>query len=427
MTRQSETLSPAGESVPSIWRSADFVKFWAGMNISLLGSQVASLAYPLLAVVTLQATPTQMGMIRATGLVASVIVGPFAGVWIDRLRRRPLLLAVDAGLAIITLTVPVAALFGLLRIEQLYVVQFLTGTLSIIGDVTLMSYVTTLVRREQLTEANSQVQAGGAVITIVGPSLGGVLIQWWGASLVLICDAFSFGLSAITTWLIRAPEPDPAPVAARKSIWAEIGEGLRVVYGDRLLRPLAEGIAIHFLFAGMVYTIFVLYAVRELKLAPASLGIVIAALGPGFLVGALFAPRAASRFGVGRVICLSPLMIWLGTSLMPLAGGSQTLIVAMLMLAHFLMGCGIQLHGVNFLSLRQAVTPHALQGRMNASFRFVNLFASMIGSLGSGLLAERIGLRATLIIAACGLLLPPLRLLFSPLRNLREHPAPITD
>lgn len=420
-------MAQAGDGLPGIWRNANFVKFWAGMNISLLGSQVASLAYPLLAVITLQATPTQMGLIRATGLVASVLVGPFAGVFVDRLRRRPLLIATDLGLALVAASVPLAALLGLLRIEQLYVVQFLTGTLSIIGDVTLMSYVTTIVRRDQLVKANSQVQAGGAVITIVGPSLGGALVQWWGASLVIICDACSFIFSAITAWLIRAPEPAPAPADERRGIRAEIGEGLRVVYGHRLLRPLAEGIAAHFLFAGMVYTIFVLYAVRELKLAPAPLGLVMAALGPGFLVGALFAPRAALHFGVGRVLCFAPFLIWLGTLLIPLAGGSQTIIISMLMAAHFLMGCGIQLHGVNFLSLRQAVTPHALQGRMNASFRFVNLFASMVGSLASGLLAERIGLRATLALAACGLILPPLRLLFSPLRNLREQPAPIMD
>jgi predicted MFS family arabinose efflux permease len=206
-------------------------------------------------------------------------------------------------------------------------------------------------------------------------------------------------------------------------VWWEIGEGLRFVYGHQLLRPLAEGIALHFLFVNVIYTLLVIYAVRELGVGPAPLGVVFAALGPGFLVGALLAPRVAGRFGPGRVMTYAPLLTVSGLSLIPLAGGSQAEVVATLAAAHFLMACGIQLHGVNFMSLRQAVTPHRLQGRMNASFRYVNLLCACLGALIAGALAGRIGIRPTIAIGVCGLLLPFVRLFCSPVRGLREVPA----
>jgi MFS family permease len=417
-TQQTESR-PAG-----IWRNADFVKFWTGMNVSLLGTQIASLAYPLTAVLILQATPSQMGMLRATVAAAAVVMGPFAGVLADRVRRRPILIGTDLGLAVVALSIPIAFSLGLLRIELLYVVQFLAGALTIMSEVTLMSYLPTLVRREQLLGANSQIQASNSAITIVGPGLAGVLVQMLTAPVVIIFDAFSYLLSALFLWLVRTPEPEPARAEEKRaSVWAEIGEGLRFVYGHRLLRPLAEGIAIHFLFMGMVYSIFVLYAVRELGMSPAQFGIVLAALGPGFLVGALLAPRAAKRFGVGRVMVWVPLLTATGTGLIPLASGGMPAIMATIAAAHFLSACGIQLHGVNFLTLRQSLTPHRLQGRMSASFRFVNLFASGVGALIAGWLGETVGLRATMAVAACGLYLPLLRLIFSPIRHLREQPT----
>ena len=307
---------------------------------------------------------------------------------------------------------------------QLYTVQFLAGVLSIFSEVALMAYLPTLVRREQLVQANSQVQASGAAISIAGPSLAGVLVQILSAPVVVIFDAVSFLLSAVCTALIRMPEPaHDVTTATRRGVWAEIGEGLRFVYGDCLLRPLAEGIALHFLFVNIIYALLVIYAVRELGVEPAPLGIVFAALGPGFLVGALLAPRAARRYGPGRVMTYAPLLTVAGLSLVPLASGSQTVVVTMLAAAHFVTACGIQLHGINLVSLRQAITPHRLQGRMNASFRYVNLLGACLGALIAGVLAERIGIRATLVVGVCGMVLPFLRLFFSPVRRLREAPA----
>ena len=412
-------LTPDG-----IWRNADFVKLWLGMNVSFLGAQVASLAYPLTAVLVLHADTAEMGWLRATGAAASFLVGPFAGVIADRVRRRPIIIASDLGSALLASSIPIAFFLGALGMWQLYVVQLLAGAMSILSEVALMAYLPALVRREQLVRANSQVQASSAAISIAGPGVAGVLVQALSAPVVVLFDSASFVVSAVCTAFIRAPEPGrEAEAATRRGVWAEIGEGLRFVYGHEVLRPLAEGIALHFLFVNVIYTLLVIYAVRELGVGPAPLGVAFAALGPGFLVGALLAPRAAARFGPGRVMTYAPLLTVAGVSLVPLAGGSQVVAAATLAAAHFLTACGIQLHGVNLLSLRQAVTPHRLQGRMNASFRYVNLLGACLGALGAGALAGRIGVRATLGVGVCGLLLPFLRLFFSPVRRLREAPA----
>lgn len=407
-----------------LWRNADFVKFWLGMNVSFLGTQVSSLAYPLTAVLVLHAETAEMGWLRATGTAASFLVGPFAGVVADRVRRRPVIIASDLGSALLAASIPAAFFLGALGMKQLYVVQFLAGAFSICSEVALMAYLPVLVRREQLVRANSQLQASSAAVSVAGPGLAGVLVQVLSAPVVVLFDAASFVLSAACTALIRAPEPAHEEAAHNgRGVWAQIGEGLRFVYGHDLLRPLAQGIALHFLFVNVVYTLLVIYAVRELGIGPAALGVVFAALGPGFFVGALLAPRAARRFGPGRVMTYAPLLTVLGMSLVPLARGPEAFAVAMLAAAHFLTACGIQLHGINMVSLRQAVTPHRLQGRMSASFRYVNLLGACLGALAAGALAERVGIRPTLAVGVCGLLLPFLRLFFSPVRRLREVPA----
>jgi MFS family permease len=417
-----EAADKAGARAESLWRNPDFVKLWVGMNVSLLGTHVTALALPLVAVVTLQATPAQMGLLRASASAAAALVGPFAGVLADRVRRRPIIVGSDLGLAFLACSITLGAAAGLLRLEYLYAVQFLSGVLSILGEVAFMAYLPSVVRRAQLVEANSRAQAAGSAISIAGPGLAGALVQLLTAPVAILVDAFSFILSALCVGSIRAPEPAPRPASERRGVWAEMAEGLRVVYGHRVLRPLAEALALHFLFAGMMYSMLVLYAVRELGLTPAQLGVVMAGLGPGFLVGALLAPRAARRYGIGTVMVYAQLLTVAGQSLIPLAAGSRGAVVATLAAAHMLTACGIQLHGVHLMALRQAIAPHRLQGRVNASFRFVNLFAAGLGALAAGWAGGRFGLRATLALAVCGLLLPFLRLLLSPVRRLRRIP-----
>jgi MFS family permease len=406
--------------LPGLWRNPDFLKLWAGQTISLFGSQITALALPLTAVLNLQATPAQMGMLRATHSASAMLAGLFAGVWADRLRRRPILIGTDLGFAVLAASIPVAAFLGLLRIEQIYVVQFFSGVLAIFSDVTHMAFLPSLAQRHQLVEANSKLQTTSSAAAVAGPGLAGALTQLITAPMAMIFDAISFIVSALFIYLIRAPEPAPAPVADRKSIRAEIGEGLRFVFGNPTLRPLAEAIAIHLLFNGLIYAVLILYASRELKIESALLGIVFGALGLGFLIGALAVERVTRRYGVGPTMIGATFTVAVAALLIPLANGTLPMIVAILAFALFLQALGIQINGVNLVSYRQAMTPPQLQGRMNATFRFLNSTALTIGALMAGAFIAVFGLRATLVIGACGLFIPFLRLFFSPARNLKK-------
>jgi len=243
------------------------------------------------------------------------------------------------------------------------------------------------------------------------------------APIAILVDVVSFIFSAFFIWLIRTPEPELKPTVERRSVRSEIREGLQVVFGSPILRPLSQGIALHFLFMLVISTIFLLYAVRELRVEPVLLGVILSALGPGFLMGALVAGRVARRYGEGRAMIGAALLNALAVTLIPLAGGSLPVRVSMLVAAHFLLALGIQVHGITLVSLRQAITPNHLQGRMNASFRVINVCAMMVGALLAGVLGEKIGLRITLVVGACGMFLPSIRLLLSPVRNLNEQPS----
>jgi MFS family permease len=403
----------------SLWRNRDFLKLWSAQGISVFGSELASLAYPLTAIVVLEAGVFEMGVLQAAGGAAAFIVGLFAGVIADRVRRKPLLIASDLGRALLAATIPIAAFFGVLRIEQLYVVAFLAGAFNILWLVAAMSLTPSLVEKEQLVESNSKMSTTESVALIAGPGLSGILLQILTAPLAILFDAFSFVGSALFIWRIRSPEV--LIEKENRSIWTEIGEGLRFVYAHPILRPMAESIALYFLFRQIVLALFTLYAIRVLGLEPLLLGVIFSALGFGFLLGALTVKRITARFGIGRTMIGANLLSIVATALVPLAGGSTFAIVAMLVVSHFLHAFGVQLNGINLVSLRQAITPNHLQGRMTASFRFVNMGMLMLGGLIAGGLGELIGLRATLVVGVVGMIFPLLRLVFSPVRNFREQ------
>ena len=399
----------------SLWRHPDFLRLWSAQSISIFGSEIASLAYPLTAIVVLEAGVFQVGVLQAAGGAAAVVVGLFAGVIADRVRRKPLLIAADLGRALLAVTIPLAAFFGVLRIEQLYAVAFLAGALSILSLVAGMALLPSLVEKEQLVEGNSKLGTTESVALIAGPGLSGVLVQILTAPLAILIDAASFLVSAFFIWRIRVPEILSEKKTA--SIWTEIGEGLRFVYTHPILRPLAESIALYFLFRQIVLALFTLYAVRELHLEPLLLGVIFSALGFGFLLGALTVKRITNRFGIGRTMIGANLLSILATALVPLATGSTVSIVTLLVVSHFFHAFGVQLNGINLVSLRQSITPNHLQGRMTASFRFVNMGMMMCGALIAGGLGEWIGLRATLVVGVAGMILPFLRLVFSPVRD----------
>ena len=400
----------------SLWQNHDFVKLWSAQTTSAFGTQIASLAYPLTAIMFLQASPFQMGILRAIGSVSAVIVGFFIGVIVDRWNRQSLLISADLGRAFLAALIPIAAFSGVLQIEHLYVISFLAGALNITSEVAGMAFLPSLIDKKELVEGNSKFATTESAATVIGPSVSGGLIQILSAPVAIIIDAVSFIFSAFLIWLIPVSD---SPISEKKDILAEIMEGLNFVYKNPILRPLAEAIALHFLFMLIISTIFTLYAIRELSLTPLLLGVIFSALGVGFLLGALLVKAVTNRFGQGKVMIFAMLMNAFACLLIPLASGPA--IIFILITAHFLLGFGIQIHGINLMSLRQSITPNNLQGRMNGSFRFVNVCMMTLGALVAGILGELIGLRATLMIGAFGMFLPFLRLFFSPLRNSGEQ------
>ncbi len=410
-------MSPQSKN---LWRHQDFLKLWSAQTTSVFGSELASLAYPLTAIVILQATTFQVGLLQATGTASGAIVGLFAGVMVDRVSRKPLLVCANLGRALLAFSIPLAAILGVLRIEQLYAVAFFSGALAILSMVAGAAFLPSMLETEQLVEGNSKLGATESAAMIAGPGLSGALVQILSAPIAILIDAVSFLISAVFVWQIRAPEV--LIENKKRSIWTEIGEGLRFVYGNEILRPLAESIALYFLFRQIVLTLFTLYAIRELHLEPFLLGVIFSALGFGFLFGALTVKLITNRFGIGRTMIGANLINIFALALVPLASGSIFFIVTLLVISHFLHAFGVQLNGINLMSLRQSITPNRLQGRMTASFRFVNVGVMMFGALIAGGLGEWIGLRQTMAIGAVGMLFPFLRLLFSPVRNLNEQP-----
>jgi MFS family permease len=416
------TSTPAG-----LWRHADFLKLWAGQAVSQVGSQITMLALPLLAVLGLGATPAQMGILVATETAPFLLAGLLAGVWVDRRRRRPILIAADLGRAALLLLVPLLAWSGRLRMEHLYVVGFLVGLLTVFFEVASQAYLPSLVARDRLVEANGKLQTTRSAAQIAGPGLAGVLVQLWTAPAALVIDAGTFLVSTLGLWRIRAAEPEPEPAPAESSLWQEAREGLRVVADSPLLRAFAGKAATNNLGFQIVMTVFVLYGTRSLGLNAAQIGLVFAAGSVGNLLGAVLAERTAARIGPGPAIIGGSALAALGLVLLPLAQGPTALVVPLLALGLFVDGLGTVVADVHMLSTQQAITPDRLQGRVNATTRFLTWGILPAGGLLGGGLGGTIGLRPTLAVGAGIYLLSMAWLLRAPLWRLRQAPEPLAD
>jgi MFS family permease len=382
------------------------------------------LALPLIAALTLDATPWQMGLLSAAGAAPILFVGLFAGVWVDRLRRRPLLIAMDIGRAALLLTIPVTSAFGLLRIEILYVVALLVGALTVLFDVAHLSFIPSLIERERLVEGNSKLQTTSSVAQVAGPGLGGVLVGLLGAAFAVLIDALSFLASAVLIVGIRVTEPSRAASDERGGVVAEIGEGLQIVVTHRILRVLAGCSATMNLFGRMFLAVYVLYMTRDLGLGSVGVGLVFAAGGLGALAGALVATPATRRLGPGPTMIWAQLCFGLTGMAVPLAVLMPRVALPMVVASEFGQWMAVTAYYVNAVSVRQALAPDRLQGRVNATMRFMAGGTQPIGALLGGALGGVIGLPLTLVVAAGGMLFALLWLLLSPVRTLRVLPAP---
>jgi len=405
-----------------LWRHPEFLKLWTGQTISLLGSQVTFLALPLTAALVLQASPFQMGVLQAAQVAPFPLLGLVVGAFVDRRRRRPVLVMADLGRAVLLGFIPLLSLVGLLRMEALYVVAALVGVMTVFFEVAYQAYLPSLVRREDLVEGNSKLQGSLSVAQTVGPGLAGALIQVLTAPLAIVIDAFSFLASMLFLGLIRNSEPPPNTKSQRDNLWLEMAEGVRFLIGNPLLRPIAASTATGNLFYNLLFAVYVLYAMRELGIDPVWLGAIFAMLGVGGFMGALVAQRAAQRFGLGPTIIGAAFLGGMATLVVPLAAGPPSVAIPLLMLAWLVGGLTTVVYNVNQVSLRQAITPDRLQGRVSATFRVIVWGVSPIGAVVGGLLGEVIGLRGTLLVGAIGVFLEFAWVLFSPVRLLRQLP-----
>ena len=407
-----------------LWRHHDFLTFWAGQTVSALGTQVSLFALPLTAALVLGADAAQMGLLAAAQQLPLLLVGLPAGAWVDRRRKRPLLIAADLGRAALLAAVPLAHLLGVLRLEQLYVTGFLVGVLGAFAGAASAPFLLAVVSRDRILEANSNLGLSGTAAHLAGPPLAGLLVQALAAPVAILADALSFAASALSLTLVRAREPVPPPAAGRPDARREIAEGLRFVAGDRLLRALAGTRATWEFFDNVILAVLVLYVTRELGLNPGLLGLAFAGGPVGFLLGSLLSPRAARRLGVGPAAVWGAVLGSTGATLYTLAGGPVPVAVALLVAAELAMGFGAGLYSIPTNSLRQIVTPDRLLGRMNASFNVLSRGVVPLGALAGGALGEAVGLRPTLVLGALGEVAGFLWVWFSPLRTLREPPRP---
>src|SRR6266487_1944464 len=351
-----------------LWKNSDFVKLWLGQTVSHFGSGITGIALPLTAVLILAATPAQMGILGALDGVSVLVIGLLAGVWVDRVRRRPLLIAADLGRAFILSTIPLAALLGVLGIGQLYVVAALAGMLTVIFTVASSAYLPSLIPQELLVEGNSKLGMSDALAEIGGPAIAGPLVQLLSAPFAILFDALSFLFSACCLGLIHTPEPHPTTLEQRKSIWSDLIEGLRMVLKNPLLR-------------------------------------------------ALMAERVVRRFGLGKTVGIGLFMYGATGMLIPLAGGSVALALFLLFLSQLLGDASISIYFIAEVSLRQSLVPSNLLGRTNASMQFLSQGVAPLGALLAGVLGGIIGLRLTILIGVLGVMLAGIWLLLSPVRK----------
>ena len=412
-------------------QNQDFVRLWTAGTISQFGSQVSGLAIPLIAATVLNVSPFEFGLLATIEFLPFILLSLPAGVWVDRLRRRPILIVGDVGRAVALATIPVAFTLDVLTIWQLYAVGFTVGCLTVFFDVAHQSYLPAIVERDQLVQGNSKLEISRSAAQVLGPGIAGILIAWIGAAVAVALDSLSFLVSAFFLLLIRRPEPDPRLTAHGESVERgpgmrrEIAEGLRYVLGNRYLRSIAACTGSANLFGTMAGAILILYATRDLGLAAAEIGFIFGLGSVGFLVGALVASRVAARIGVGRTIVASSFVGW--PAILLLAIAPRELALPFFVVAGVCGGLSVSIYNINQVSFRQAITPARMQGRMNATMRFFVWGTIPIGSLLGGFLGGVIGLHETIWVGAIGSFFPFLFVLFSPVRSIQQMPEPVAE
>jgi len=416
-------LNP-GRYFTGLWRNPDFVKLWGSLTIVHFGGQITFLALPLTAALALNASPFEVGVLTALEALPYPLFGLLAGVLVDRARKLPVIIACDVGRALALGVIPVCAWFGVLSMPILYAAGFMVGVFTVTGWPAYQVFMTERVGRENLVEANAKIGVADSAAQLVGPGLAGALIQWLTAPFAILLDAFCFALSA---WMLRGipPAPTDAPKGAPRSIRSEIMEGLAVVWQNRTLRALVWAIGLWQIFRHAFIAIVVLFAARELGFSAGHVGVLFMVAGLGSLAAAGVTSRLNARFGMGPTMLGGIAGTGIAWVVMGSSTGSYWVASLIFGLGLFLLDLAAMIFFINYLSVRQAVTPDRLLGRVTATMICLTVATAPLGGLVGGWIGEHWGLRAPLLLAGVGAMaLFPLVAWLSPLMKMRELPGP---
>jgi MFS family permease len=413
-----------GSPTPSVWRDRDFVRLWSAGTISIFGSLISRTALPFVAILTLKAGAIEVSTLRSLELIASLFVGLVAGAWVDRLRRRPIMVAADLGRAVLLGSIPVAAIAGVLGLWQLFAVAFLAAILTTFFDLADRAFLPTLVPADRLVQANSALSASGSAAEFTGFGISGFLVQALTAPFAVAIDAASFVVSAVLIRSIRRPEPPPPPPTDREPMVREIRDGLHLVVRSPILRALALSSAFSHLTWGIFGAVYILYATRDIGLGPAAIGIIAGVGGLSSLFGAVLVGPISRRLGIGRTLLVGIAGFGIGSAFIPLAPSGAVWLGAAFLIGQQLVADGAAT-GYDILdtSVRQSMVDDRLLGRVNATIRTSSTLLQLGATIFAGVVGEIYGLRVTLWIGLLGAVAAFLSIWFSPLRAMHTVPT----
>jgi MFS family permease len=409
-----------------LWRHSDFLKLWSAETVSQFGTQISLLALPLVAIDVLHVSAFKVAALTTVEFLPFLLVSLPAGVWVDRLPRRPILIAGDLARAGLLASIPIAYAMDALTIWQLYGVGFFVGIATVFFDIAYQSYLPALVERQQIIDGNAKLEISRSAAQLGGPGIAGLLVGWLRAPAAILVDAVSFLGSALFIFSIRKLELSQAERAPRRKMRTELREGLSYVLRHPYLKNIAACTALFNFFGLMGFAVLLVFARRQLDLSPEAIGLAFTLSNFGPLLAALSANRIFARLGVGRTIIVSSILggpMFLVIPFAPHGQAALALLIPAILVGGFM---GV-VYNIAQVSLRQAITPERIQGRMNSVMRFIVWGTIPLGSITGGALASQIGLKQTLIVGAVGCCLPFLPVLLSPVRHVREMPEPLEE
>jgi len=412
-------IPPAQGSRSRLWRHRDFLLLWGGQTVSRIGDQFTGLAVPYIAVWLLGAGPVETGILGAASTFPFLIFGLLVGVWADRRERRRVLIFADLGRGAMIASIAVLGIAGLLQLTYLYVISFLIGVLTVFFDVAYQAYLPSIVERDQLVDANSKLETSNTLAGTTGPTIAGAVIHALRAPFAMLVDAASFFFSAATLAAIRTRETVVAAPSG-VSIFAQIGEGLRIVVSDRRLRHIAMCTAWANFFSSAIFSALLFVLLNQLGFEAVTLGLLFTFASLGGVVGALVSGRIADRIGVGPAIVAGAVLF--GVPMLPLPFVTAAIALPFLAVILGVSFFGNLLYNINQVSFRQAIVPIRLQGRLNATMRTIVWGTLPLGALTGGFLGEVIGLRPAILLSVVAGSVSFLWVLFSPVRGIREMP-----